>query len=411
MILFRAETILASSTSKFGIEIPRVDDEDLKSSESTDSTSLIHCIASVRNCEQVHTSVLNFIFQQAKVAGVGDLSKWRSEIYSRCWSAQFFEESPPLKMTESLADGPDWHLRAWFCSGLPLFSYVDIWSGSSMVVSHGFNSWGIGAEEEACGFAKTFPDIPDVSQISGGPSLRRGDTKESLNIPSRIGCLGNNIGWLVTWEFPLRTDSASWKSLEWFIQFNSFCSSCNLPDNSIIVFWFSMSFRLASVSKVELWNCRNFSISVRFCWWTSRKSICCRHNSSCRIRRSSSARAAWSSWWPTFSQYSAIIICLCSSSKVLICAFELLSPTGFPVLSTILSACVFSENLLWALYVFLVTPKPITDRHFLSPTGFLFYRTRQTMTTDWQTHLPDCGNRRSLPSVVSSMSRSDDGVT
>ena len=54
MILFSAEAILASSTSKFGIEIPRVDDEDLNSStDSTSSTSLIHCIASVGNCEQV----------------------------------------------------------------------------------------------------------------------------------------------------------------------------------------------------------------------------------------------------------------------------------------------------------------------------------------------------------------------
>ena len=88
-----------------------------------------------------------------------------------------------------------------------------------------------------------------------------------------------------------------------------------------------MSFRLASVSKVEIWNFRNSSISVRLCWWTSRKSFCWRHISSCRIRRSSSARAAWSSSWPIFSQYSAIIICLCSSSKVLICALELFSPT------------------------------------------------------------------------------------
>ena len=52
MILFSAEAILASSTSKIGIEIPRVDDEDLNSStESTNSTSLIHCIASAGNCE------------------------------------------------------------------------------------------------------------------------------------------------------------------------------------------------------------------------------------------------------------------------------------------------------------------------------------------------------------------------
>ena len=86
--LLSAEAILASSTSKFGIEIPRVDDEDLNSStESANSTSLIHCITSVRNCEQVHTSVLNRIFQKAKVAGVRNLSKWRSEICGRCWSA------------------------------------------------------------------------------------------------------------------------------------------------------------------------------------------------------------------------------------------------------------------------------------------------------------------------------------
>ena len=74
--LFSAEAILASSSSKFGIEIQRVDEEDLNSStESNNSTSLIHCIASVRNCEQVHTSVLNLIFQQAKGAGVGNMSK------------------------------------------------------------------------------------------------------------------------------------------------------------------------------------------------------------------------------------------------------------------------------------------------------------------------------------------------
>ena len=88
MILFSAEAILASSTSNFSIGRPLVDDEDLNSStESTNSTSLIHCIASVKNCEQLHTSVFNLIFQQAKVAGVGNLSKWRSEICSRCWSA------------------------------------------------------------------------------------------------------------------------------------------------------------------------------------------------------------------------------------------------------------------------------------------------------------------------------------
>ena len=76
MILISAEAILASSTSKFGIGIPLTDDEEIKSStESTNSTSLIHSTASVGNCEQVQTSVLNLIFQQANVAGVRNLSK------------------------------------------------------------------------------------------------------------------------------------------------------------------------------------------------------------------------------------------------------------------------------------------------------------------------------------------------
>ena len=56
-------------------------------------------------------------------------------------------------------------------------------------------------------------------------------------------------------------------------------------------------------------------------------------------------------------RYSAMIICLCSSSKVLICAFELFRSSGCPDPSTIFSVWVFLENLLWALSGFLVTPK------------------------------------------------------
>ena len=76
MILFSAEAILASSNSKSGPGVPLIEREDLRSStDSTISTSLIHRLASVGNCEQVHTSVLNLIFQQGTVAGVGNLSK------------------------------------------------------------------------------------------------------------------------------------------------------------------------------------------------------------------------------------------------------------------------------------------------------------------------------------------------
>ena len=43
---------------------------------------------------------------------------------------------------------------------------------------------------------KTFPEKPDVSQTFGGPSVRRGDTNEGLNNPSKGGCLGNTpVDW------------------------------------------------------------------------------------------------------------------------------------------------------------------------------------------------------------------------
>ena len=179
-----------------------------------------------------------------------------------------------------------------------------------------------------------------------------------------------------------------------------------------------MSFRLAIVSKVELWNFRNSSISVRLCWWASRNSDFCRRNCPCRIRRSSSAWAAWSSWWVTFSRYSAIIICLCSSSRVLICAFELLRPSGCPDPSTIRSIWMSSEKLLWALIVFLVTPKLTDWSTFLSPSGCPD-PSNITDDDDWLTDMPSgsqqaacprCASVSSLPSVTSSMSWSDDGV-
>ena len=78
MILLSAEAIFASNTSKFGIRIPLTEYEDLISStDSTIFTSSIHSIASVGTCEQVHTSVLNLIFQRANVADVGEFVKMK----------------------------------------------------------------------------------------------------------------------------------------------------------------------------------------------------------------------------------------------------------------------------------------------------------------------------------------------
>ena len=78
MIRFSAEAIFALSTSKSGIRIPITEHEDLRSStHSTISTSLIHSIASVGNCENVNTSVLNLIFQRANVACLREFVKMR----------------------------------------------------------------------------------------------------------------------------------------------------------------------------------------------------------------------------------------------------------------------------------------------------------------------------------------------
>ena len=53
------------------------------------------------------------------------------------------------------------------------------------------------------------PDISCVSQMLGGPSLRLGIPLERLSILPGTGRGGNDTGRLVTWDCPLRTDSAS----------------------------------------------------------------------------------------------------------------------------------------------------------------------------------------------------------
>ena len=149
------------------------------------------------------------------------------------------------------------------------------------------------------------------------------------------------------------------------MRFTSFCSSSSLPDNSIIVFWSSMNFFWVNSSKAEFWNFCNSRCFTRSCWWTSRNSCCCRSNSSWRTLRSCSAWAARSSWWRTFSLYSAIIVLRCSLrcslNIVLICVLELsrssaiLSWTDPPVWQIILSGWGTTGNWLWALFKFRVS--------------------------------------------------------
>ena len=90
-------------------------------------------------------------------------------------------------MTESLADGPDWHLRSSFCSA---FHFSSLWTNGAALRLTNSNDAILGDKvlmKTHLDFQKTFPDIPCVFQMKGGPSLRLGVMKECLNIPSGIG--------------------------------------------------------------------------------------------------------------------------------------------------------------------------------------------------------------------------------
>ena len=65
---------------------------------------------------------------------------------------------------------------------------------------------------------KRFPIYHMCPKCLAAHSLRLGITIERLSIPPGNGWGGKDTGRLVSWECPLRTDSASWKSLESFIQ-------------------------------------------------------------------------------------------------------------------------------------------------------------------------------------------------
>ena len=119
--------------------------------------------------------------------------------------------------------------------------------------------------------------------------------RERLSIPPGSGWGGKNTGWLATWYCPLRTDPASWKSLESFIQFIQFCNSLILPVNSNIVYRSSINFLLAIVSNVEPRNRFNSSTSVRLFSRASRSSKFCCNN--CSWRSCWSRRCCSSSWW------------------------------------------------------------------------------------------------------------------
>ena len=308
MILLNAEAILASSTSKFGIGIPLVDDEDFKSStESTISTSLIHCKASVGNCDQVHTSSVKFYLPAIKRVEV-EIRNLQSLLVCPI----FLKESPPLKMTE------------FFGSQSRLSSLILILFLSFTFLHCGWmerllDRWTpqIQFLRIKCWWWRTWICKNVSRKTMCVPNAWRPFSAARHSKSMSKHAFRNWMKWEWHWStgsvkiFPLRLDSAPWNSYESHILFISFCYSCIPPESSKIVSWSSTNLLLAIVSKVELWNFLNSSISVRLFWWAWRNSKFCCNNCSWRSCWSrcwtSSARAQWSSCWdstisPNFSK-------------------------------------------------------------------------------------------------------------
>ena len=65
---------------------------------------------------------------------------------------------------------------------------------SDVTEVHGLNPPGQGAEDDATGFTKPFPNKPCVSQMSGGLSLRLSIPTERLSIPPGSRKDGKNTG-------------------------------------------------------------------------------------------------------------------------------------------------------------------------------------------------------------------------
>ena len=322
---------------------------------------------------------------------------WRGEfVKMKIWNLQSLVCAMNL-WKSSLKGGPNFWLTV--LTGISDPELVFGFHSSHVVMCsdtwelHGFNSCGWGAEDDAAEFAKTFPSIPCVSQMLGGPSLRRGSPTERLRIPPGTGWGGKDTGRLVTWEFPLLIPKISSES---FTQSISFCKSSILPVNSKIVSWSSTN-RLAIVSKVELWNFFNFSISLRLFWWPSRESKFCFNNcswKSCWSRRwSFSAWAQWSSsCWDSIISLILVHFFGHSQPETHVSQFPPgiwrdFAPSVGPTRVLICECSVFSS---W--------PLSTTDLPFLQQRVSPFVRTRTTTTDQW-TSLLAGSNRLALMSI------------
>ena len=330
--------------SKFGIEIPLVDDEDLKIIPLNEPSPLLWS-----------TAWLPWeIVQQANVAGRGEV------VEMKIWNLQSLLVCPIILCRVSSTED-DW-IFGWrsrliliLCSSLSLVHcgwmerLLDRWTALIQFLRTTCWWWRIWIGKNVSRFTMWCPKCLAAHRCGSG------FPENGLAFPSGIGWGGNDTGRLVTWEFRLQIDSASLHSSESLIPFISFCNSCIGPESSKTVFWSSTDLRRAIVSKVELWNFFNLpfhrnskfccnNCARRSCWsrrWSSSvvsarwSSSCCQIFVKFFCHKRVEIRVCW------FLPDSARIRSFYLSSKVQICASWLfgsasrhaLSPTGRSVLS------------------------------------------------------------------------------
>ena len=179
MILFSAEAIFASSTSKFGIGIPLVDDEDFKSStESTISTSLIQKHSFRRKLwTSTYVSLESYLpaskggwcweFVEMKIRNLQSLlvcpHKSLNSLLHRRWLNFWLTVQAgisDLALVFAFHSFPLWRNEAALRS---MNSIDSILADKVLIMTH------LDLQKK-----KKVPDIPCVSQMLGGPSLRLG---------------------------------------------------------------------------------------------------------------------------------------------------------------------------------------------------------------------------------------------
>ena len=186
MILFSAEAMFASCTSKSGVWVPLIEHEGFRS--STDYFSLESYLPTSECCwvrEFVKMRIWNL-----QPLLVCTIILWKSSLTRDEWLSGWLSWLASLILSWCLA----FTHHMWWC----VFWYIrDPRIGLLRI-----RCW----RRTLLDLQKRFPIYHACPKISGGLSLRLGIPREQLSIPPRSRKGGKNAGWLGTWESPLRTD-------------------------------------------------------------------------------------------------------------------------------------------------------------------------------------------------------------